>query len=109
MNKINRKPRFENMYKAILALETEEECMQFFDDLCTVSELQALEQRFHVAWLLNKGMIYNDILSETGASSATISRVKRSLQYGADGYAIVFGRMQKEIEADPRGPKSKDE
>ena len=109
MNKINRKPRFENMYKAILALENEEECMKFFDDLCTVTELQAMEQRFHVAWLLNKGMIYNDILAETGASSATISRVKRSLQYGEDGYSIVFGRMAEEIAADPRGPKSKEE
>ena len=85
MNKINRKPRNEMMYKAILSLQSVEECEQFFDDLCTVTELQALEQRFQVAWLLNKGMIYNDILQETGASSATISRVKRSLQYGRDG------------------------
>ena len=106
MNKINRKTRFEMMYKAILSLETEEECMKFFDDLCTVSELQAMEQRFHVAWLLNKGMIYNDILAETGASSATISRVKRSLQYGADGYAVVFENLKEEIAADPRGPKN---
>jgi TrpR-related protein YerC/YecD len=90
MNKSNRKPRYEMMYKAILSLETEEECKKFFDDLCTVTELQAMEQRFHVAWLLSKGMIYNDILAATGASSATISRVKRSLQYGNDGYAIVF-------------------
>ena len=103
MNKTNRKPRYEMMYKAILSLQTEEECMKFFDDLCTVTELQALEQRFHVAWLLNKGMIYNDILAETGASSATISRVKRSLQYGADGYAVVFENLKDEIAADPRG------
>lgn len=93
MNKINRKPRFEMMYKAILSLETEEDCMKFFDDLCTVTELQAMEQRFHVAWLLNQGYIYNDILAETGASSATISRVKRSLQFGADGYAVVFDNL----------------
>ena len=90
MNKINRKPRNEMMYKAILSLKNEEDCMNFFDDLCTVTELQAMEQRFHVACLLNKGMIYNDILAETGASSATISRVKRSLQYGAGGYAAAF-------------------
>ncbi len=109
MNMNNRKPRFDMMYKAIMALETEEECIKFFNDLCTVNELQAMEQRFHVAWLLNKGMIYNDILAETGASSATISRVKRSLQYGEDGYSIVFGRMADEIAADPRGPKSKEE
>ncbi len=94
MNKLNRKPRNEMMYKAILSLQTMDECIQFFDDLCTVSELQAMEQRFQVAWLLSKGMIYNDILQETGASSATISRVKRSLQYGRDGYAAVFGRLE---------------
>lgn len=103
MNKVNRKPRFGMMYKAILSLETEEDCIRFFDDLCTVTELQAMEQRFHVAWLLNKGMIYNDILAETGASSATISRVKRSLQYGADGYSVVFENLADEIAADPRG------
>lgn len=96
MNKIDRNPRFDMMYKAILALETEEDCDKFFADLCTVSELQAMEQRFHVAWLLNKGFIYNEILAETGASSATISRVKRSLQYGADGYAVVFDKLEDE-------------
>ena len=96
MNKINRKPRNKMMYKAILSLKNEEECMKFFDDLCTVTELQAMEQRFHVAWLLNQGHIYNDILAETGASSATISRVKRSLQFGADGYAIVFENLENE-------------
>ena len=105
MNKINRKPRFDMMYKAILSLETEEECIKFFDDLCTVTELQAMEQRFHVAWLLNKGLIYNDILAETGASSATISRVKRSLQYGADGYAVVFDNLTKMQEDDSGAEK----
>ena len=94
MNKLPKKPRNEGMYKAILSLKTVDECMKFFDDLCTVSELLAMEQRFQVAVCLNKGMIYNDILAETGASSATISRVNRSLQYGNDGYAIVFDRMQ---------------
>ena len=98
MNKLNRKPRNEMMYKAILSLKSVEECIQFFDDLCTVTELQALEQRFQVAWLLNKGMIYNDILQQTGASSATISRVKRSLLDGRDGYAIVFERLEEQGE-----------
>lgn len=93
MNKISRKPRNEKMYQAILSLQNMEECVQFFEDLCTMTELQALEQRFQVAWLLNQGYIYNDILQETGASSATISRVKRSLQYGHDGYATVFQRL----------------
>ena len=93
MNKQNRKPRNINMYKAILTLRTVEECMNFFDDLCTVTELQSMEQRYQVAVLLDKGLIYNDILEQTGASSATISRVNRSLQYGADGYSVAFKRM----------------
>ncbi len=102
MNKKIRKERNEQMYKAILTLETVEEVMRFFDDLCTVSELQAMEQRFQVAVLLNEGLIYNDILERTGASSATISRVNRSLQYGADGYAVAFERLKNQ-EKEPGG------
>ena len=98
MNKLPKKPRNENMYKAILSLNSVEECMRFFDDLCTVSELMAMEQRYQVATCLNEGMIYNDILAETGASSATISRVNRSLQYGTGGYEIVFGRLKEQAE-----------
>ena len=98
MNKLRKKPRNEKMYEAILSLKNVEECMKFFDDLCTVSELLAMEQRYQVANCLNNGMIYNDILAETGASSATISRVNRSLQYGNGGYAIVFDRMKEEQE-----------
>jgi TrpR-related protein YerC/YecD len=98
MNKINKKPRNEDMYNAILSLKDLDECMRFFDDLCTVTELQAMEQRYHVAVCLDKGMIYNDILAETGASSATISRVNRSLQYGAGGYGIVFDRLREQNE-----------
>ena len=93
MNKLPKKPRSEDMYKAILTLRDVDECMKFFDDLCTVSELLAMEQRCHVAVCLDKGMIYNDILAETGASSATISRVNRSLQYGKGGYEIAFSRL----------------
>ena len=93
MNKRNKKPRSDELYKAILKLETLEECKHFFDDLCTVTELQALEQRYQVATYLSKGMIYNEILDKTGASSATISRVNRSLQYGKGGYAVVFERL----------------
>ena len=96
MNKLPKKPRNENMYKAILTLKTVEECMKFFDDLCTVSELMAMEQRYQVARCLNDGMIDNDILAETGASSATISRVNRSLQYGSGGYSIAFDRMKEQ-------------
>ena len=96
MNKHARKPRNVDMYKAILTLKTPEELMRFFDDLCTVTELQAIEQRYQVAVLLSQGLIYNDILEQTGASSATISRVNRSLQYGANGYAIAFNRLQEQ-------------
>lgn len=95
MNKSINRARNEEMYKAILTLETVEDCMSFFDDLCTVNELMAMEQRFQVAYCLSKGMTYNKILSETGASSATISRVNRSLQYGHDGYAIVLDSIKK--------------
>ncbi|MDD6089523.1 MAG: YerC/YecD family TrpR-related protein [Candidatus Limivicinus sp.] len=98
MNKLPKKPRNENMYKAILSLQNVDECMRFFDDLCTVTELMAMEQRYQVATCLNDGMIYNDILAETGASSATISRVNRSLQYGAGGYSIVFDRLKEDKE-----------
>ena len=99
MNKQNKKPRSDELYKAILKLETLEECKHFFDDLCTVTELQALEQRYQVATYLSKGMIYNEILEKTGASSATISRVNRSLRYGKGGYAVVFERLAEDEEA----------
>ena len=98
MNKINKKPRNEDMYRAILSLKDMDECRSFFDDLCTVTELQAMEQRYHVAVCLDKGMIYNDILAETGASSATISRVNRSLIYGNGGYESVLEKMREQEE-----------
>ncbi len=82
------------LYEAILMLENLDECYNFFQDLCTVAELRAMEQRFEVAILLSEGMIYHDILERTGASSATISRVNRSLQYGADGYQRVLPRIK---------------
>lgn len=94
MNKNINKPHNEELYKAILTLDNLQDCMNFFKDLCTVSELHAMEQRYQVAVCLSKGMIYNDILSETGASSATISRVNRSLQYGAGGYEAVFSKLK---------------
>ena len=85
----------ELLYKAVLALETPEDCRAFFQDLCTVAELRAMAQRLEVAQLLDEGLIYNDILQRTGASSATISRVNRALQYGADGYKTVLPRLKK--------------
>lgn len=82
------------LYQAILALNSLEECRAFFQDLCTVSELRAMAQRLEVAQLLDDGLIYNDILQRTRASSATISRVNRALQYGADGYKTVLPRLK---------------
>jgi TrpR-related protein YerC/YecD len=93
MVKIGKKEKNGELYKAILLLKDEQECYEFFQDLCTVSELRAMEQRFEVASLLDDGMIYNEILERTGASSATISRVNRCLQYGADGYQTVLPRL----------------
>ena len=82
------------LYQAILALNSLEECRAFFQDLCTVAELRAMAQRLEVAQLLDDGLIYNDILQRTRASSATISRVNRALQYGADGYKTVLPRLE---------------
>ena len=83
------------LYEAILSLKSADECRAFFQDLCTVSELKAMAQRLEVAQMLDAGMIYNDILERTGASSATISRVNRALQYGADGYKLLLPRLKK--------------
>ena len=87
--------QYSMLYRAILSLTTLEDCHAFFQDLCTVSELRAMSQRLEVAQMLDEGMIYNDILERTGASSATISRVNRALQYGAGGYKAVLPRLEK--------------
>lgn len=107
MKKNNR--RFENtqMYEAILALQTEEECRKFMEDICSITEIMAMEQRFEVAKLLNDGLIYNAIMEKTGASSAIISRVNRSLQYGAGGYGIVFDRIIKKDGEEGGEPEEK--
>jgi len=89
---VKREPHME-MYEAILTLKTLDECVDFFDDLCSITELCAIEQRYHVARMLNDGHIYSTILEQTGASSATISRVNRSLKYGVGGYEVVFERL----------------
>ena len=96
--KIAKKEKSDRRYKAILTLETEEECYNFFQDLCTIPELRSMEQRYEVATLLSQGLIYNDILERTGASSATISRVNRSLIYGAGGYESVLEKMREQEE-----------
>lgn len=86
---------YTQLFEAILSLKDVDECRAFFQDLCTVAELKAMAQRLEVAQLLDQGFIYNDILQQTGASSATISRVNRALQYGADGYKTILPRLSK--------------
>ena len=81
------------LFEAILSLETIEDCYNFFEDLCTVPELKAMSQRIVVAKMLTDKKVYSDIVAKTGASTATISRVNRSLIYGSDGYEMVFGRI----------------
>ena len=93
---MNRKLKDEDMdilFRGILKLQTVEDCYDFFEDLCTIAELRAMVQRFQVARMLDEGRIYSDIVQETGASTATISRVNRSLNYGNDGYDMVFARI----------------
>jgi len=84
------------LVRALLALQTPDECYQLLDDLCTISEIQAMAQRMEVARLLRSGITYQEIAGETGASTATISRVNRCLTYGTDGYNIVLNRMEGE-------------
>ncbi len=96
MNSKLKELNVEFLFQAILKLETVDECYRFFEDLCTVPELKALSQRLLVAKMLDDHRVYSDIVSETGASTATISRVNRSLNYGSDGYRIVFERLEKE-------------
>ena len=90
------------LYESFLRLDSVEECRLFLQDLCTVSELKAMEQRIEVAMHLRDGMIYQNILKETGASSATISRVNRCLQYGAGGYEAVLPRLEDVWEAEKK-------
>lgn len=88
------KHRPDALCRAFLTIKDEGECRRFLEDLCTVSELRAMEQRLEVAGLLDEGLIYSDILEQTGASSATISRVNRALHYGSDGYRLVLPRLK---------------
>ena len=90
MSKFLDKEASDTLYRAILTLKDEDECRRFLQDLCTVSELKAMEQRYEVARMLDRGMIYSDILAETSASSATISRVNRCLTGGTGGYERAF-------------------
>ena len=85
----------DRLFDAVLSLENREECYKFFEDVCTINEILSLSQRFEVARMLTEGRTYLEISEKTGASTATISRVNRSLIYGNDGYEMVFGRILK--------------
>lgn len=82
------------LFKAVLKLKTVDECYKFFEDLCTISELKSMSQRMEVALMLSDKNVYNDIVAKTGASTATISRVGRSLNYGSDGYRLIIERLK---------------
>lgn len=86
----------EFLFRAVLKLEDIDECYDFFEDLCTVQELKSMSQRIVVAKMLADKSVYTDIVSKTGASTATISRVNRSLQYGSNGYEIIFKRIEED-------------
>ena len=100
MKEINDK-NMDALYKAVLQLKTLDECKRFFDDLCTISELKSMSQRMEVALMLRDKRIYTDIAAKTGASTATISRVNRCINYGSDGYNLVIDRMEKADEQLP--------
>ena len=93
MNKKIKTEAVDHLFEAILSLKEKEECYTFFEDVCTVNELLSLSQRFEVAKMLRDQKTYLDIAEKTGASTATISRVNRSLNYGNDGYDMVFARI----------------
>lgn len=91
-------PLTDQLFEAILSLKSREECYEFFEDLCTINELHDMSQRLEVARMLRHGDKYDEIETATGASTATISRVKRCLSYGADGYATILKRMEAQHE-----------
>ena len=94
MNDKIRKESVTNLFEAILSLKDVEECYVFFEDICTVNELLTFAQRYEVAYMLRQGKTYMEIAEKTGASTATVSRVNRSLNYGNDAYDMTFERMQ---------------
>ena len=96
MNKKIHNEATDGLFRAILSLQSMEECYQFFEDVCTINEIQSMSQRFEVARLLREKQTYQEISDKTGASTATISRVNRSLNYGNDGYDMVFRRTEEE-------------
>ena len=113
MNKKIRTEAVDHLFQAILTLKNPEECYLFFEDVCTINELLSLSQRYEVAKMLREGSTYLEIADKTGASTATISRVNRSLNYGNDGYDMVFSRLKEsgqeetaeEAESQPEAPQ----
>ena len=97
MNKKLKTPAVDFLFDAILSLNSSQECYTFFEDICTINELLSLSQRFEVAKMLREQKTYLEIAEKTGASTATISRVNRSLNYGNDGYDLVFERIAPEL------------
>lgn len=95
MNKKLHSEAVDQLFEAVLCLKNKEECYTFFEDICTINELLSLSQRFEVAKMLREKRTYLEISEKTGASTATISRVNRSLSYGNDGYEMVFERLEK--------------
>ncbi len=93
----------DDLFDAILTLKTREECYALFEDLCTIAEVKSLASRFQVAILLDEGYTYTEIFNKTGVSTATISRVKRCLDYGADGYRTVLSRMERRNDIKEQG------
>lgn len=100
MSKTIRTEEVDHLFDAILSLKDKEECYSFFEDICTVNELLSLSQRYEVAKMLREHKTYLDISDKTGASTATISRVNRSLNYGCDGYDMVFERLYPDMNTD---------
>ena len=96
MNSKLKTPAVEQLFEAVLSLENKDECFDFFEDVCTINELLSLAQRFEVAKMLREHKTYLEIAEKTGASTATISRVNRSLNYGNDGYDMVLDRLNEE-------------
>ena len=94
MNKKIKTEAVDHLFEAILCLESKEECYSFFEDLCTVNEIQAIAQRMEVAAMLSEKRTYVEIAEKTGASTATISRVNRCLHYGTDGYKLAIDRVK---------------
>ncbi len=89
-----REESVDNLFEAILTLESLDECYMFFEDIGTINEIKSFAQRFEVAKMLSSGMTYGDISAKTGASTATISRVSKCLNYGADGYNLAIERLK---------------